>query len=126
MKSRKLSIMNSDHSETHSLGKVKGTEVMEAFGLSDIYYILSLWRADEVMVDNWSHHPQMHPLGGTSWGIKLEGLLGQWIHMGMSWSPHLNSTVIYGLHNGPSTFLDCLRVCSEVGQFSNPCTCSSE
>ena len=45
-----------------------GTEVIEAFGLSNIYYILSLLRADRVMVDNWNHHPQMHPLEGNfSW-----------------------------------------------------------
>ena len=52
--------MNSGCSQIHSLGKVKGTEVIEAFGLSDAYYILSLWRADGVMVDDQNHHPQMH------------------------------------------------------------------
>ena len=52
---------------------------------------------------------------GTSWRIKPEGLLGQQIHMGMSWSPCLNSTDGYGLSDGPSTFLNCHLVCSEVG-----------
>ena len=85
--------MNSSCSLTHSLGKVKGTEVIEAFGLSDVYYILSLLRADGVMVNDWNHHPQMHPSEGNFLGIKLEGLLGQWIHTGMSWFPCLNSMI---------------------------------
>ena len=63
---------------------------------------------------------------GTSWGIKLEGLLGWQIHTGTSWSPCLNSTIWYGLSNGPSTSLDCHGVCGKVGQFSNPHTCSCE
>ena len=65
--------MSSGHSQTYGLGKVKGTKVIEAFGLSDAYCVLSLWRANGAMVDDQNHHPQMHPLGGTSWGIKLEG-----------------------------------------------------
>ena len=76
------------------------------------------------MVDDQNHHPQMHLLEGNFLGIKLEGLLEWQIHTGMSWSPHLNSTVGYDLSNGPSTFLDCHRVCRKVGQFSNPHTCS--
>ena len=90
MTSRKLSITNPSCSQTHSLGKVKGTEVIEAFGLSNTYCILGLWRADRATVDNQNHHPQMHPSEGNFSGIKLKGLLGQQIHMGMSWSPHLN------------------------------------
>ena len=43
----------------------------------------------------------------TSKRIKLEGLLGWWIHMGMSWSPHLNLTMQYGLSNGPLILLNC-------------------
>ena len=60
--------MNSGHSQTHGLGKVMGTEVIEAFGLSNAYYILSLWRANGVMVDNWNHHPQTHLLEGNFFG----------------------------------------------------------
>ena len=87
---------------------------MKAFGLSDVYYILGLWRANKVIVDDQNHHPQMHPSEGNFLGIKLEGLLGKWIHMGLSWSPCLSSMVRYGLSNGPSTFLDCHRVCGKV------------
>ena len=54
--------MNSSCSQTHGLGKVRGTEVMEAFGLSNAYYVLGLWRANGVAVDDQNHHPQMHPL----------------------------------------------------------------
>ena len=47
---------------THDLGKVRGTEVMETFGLSDMSItFLSLLGADKVMVDDWNHHPQRHP-----------------------------------------------------------------
>ena len=52
--------MNSCCSQTHSLGK--GTEVIEAFGLSISYYIPSLWRVNGVMVGSQNHNPQMHPL----------------------------------------------------------------
>ena len=38
---RTLSIMNSCCSRTQGLAKVKGTEVIEAFGLSNAYYIPS-------------------------------------------------------------------------------------
>ena len=54
--------MNSCHSQTHDPGKVRGTEVTEAFGLSDVYYLLGLLGADEVRVDDQNHHPQRHPL----------------------------------------------------------------
>ena len=50
---------------THDLGKVAGTETMEAFGLSDVYGGLSLLGANVVMVDGWSHHPQRYPLWGN-------------------------------------------------------------
>ena len=60
--------MNSGHSLMHGLGKVRGTKGMEAFGLSNVYYVLSLLRANEVMVDDQNHHPQTHP----SEGILLE------------------------------------------------------
>ena len=53
--------MNLCCSQTHDPGKVKGTKVMEAFGLSDVYCILGLSGADGVMVDDHSHHPQRHP-----------------------------------------------------------------
>ena len=53
--------MNSCCSQTHNPGKVRGTEVTEAFGLSDIYCILGLLGADGVMVDYQNHHPQRHP-----------------------------------------------------------------
>ena len=68
--------MNSGCSQTHSLGKVKGTEVTEAFGLSDTCYIPSLWRADGVMVDDQNHHPQMHPLEGNFLGDQTRRVVG--------------------------------------------------
>ena len=51
-------MMNSSHSQTHNPGKAMGTEVMEAFGPSDIYCSLSLSGVNVVMVDGQSHHPQ--------------------------------------------------------------------
>ena len=54
--------MNSCHSQTHNLGKVRGTKVTEAFDLSNIYCNLSPLGADVAMVDGQSHHPQRHPL----------------------------------------------------------------
>ena len=36
---RKLLIMNSCCSQSHNLGKVRGTKVTEAFGLSDVYCV---------------------------------------------------------------------------------------
>ena len=76
MTSRKPLIMNSGHSQTHGLGKVRGTEVIKAFGLSDVYYILGLLRADEVMVDDQNHHPQMHPLEGNFLGDQTGRVVG--------------------------------------------------
>ena len=68
--------MNSGCSQTHGLGKVRGTEVIEAIGLSDVYYVLSLLRANGVMVDNWNHHPQMHPSEGNFLGVQTERVVG--------------------------------------------------
>ena len=68
--------MNSSHSQTHGLGKVRGTKVIEAFGLSDVYYILSLLRADEVTVDDQNHHPQMHPSEGNFLGDQTRRVVG--------------------------------------------------
>ena len=53
--------MNSCCSGTHGQGKVKGTKVIEAFGLSIAYYVPSLWRANKVMVGSQNHNPQMGP-----------------------------------------------------------------
>ena len=53
--------MNYCCSQTHNLGKVKGTKVMQAFGLSDIYYILGASGPSKVKADDQSHHPQRHP-----------------------------------------------------------------
>ena len=68
--------MNSSHSQTHSQGKVKGTEVMEAFDLSDAYYILGPWRANGVMVGGQNHNPQMHPLEGNFSGDQTRRVVG--------------------------------------------------
>ena len=54
--------MNSCHSQTHGLGKGKGTKVIEAFGLSISYYIPGLWKVDGVMMGSQNHNPQMCPL----------------------------------------------------------------
>ena len=43
-------------------GKVRGTEVVEVFGLSNIYCNLGPLGANMVMVDSQSYHPQRHPL----------------------------------------------------------------
>ena len=127
MTSRKPLIMNSSCSQTHDLEKVKGTEVIEAFDLSNAYYILGLWRANGLTVGCWNHNPQMHLLEGNFLGDQTGRVVGLAdSHMGMSWSPHLNSMVRYSLSNGLSAFLDCHWVCSKVGQFSNPHTCSCE
>ena len=56
--------MSSCHSQTLGLGKVMGTEVMEAFGLSNIYCSLDPLGAGVAMVDGQNHHPQRYP----SWG----------------------------------------------------------
>ena len=42
-----------------------GNEVMEAFGLSNIYCSLDPLGADVAMVDGQSHHPQRYPLWGN-------------------------------------------------------------
>ena len=68
--------MNSSHSQTHSLGKVKGTGVIEAFDLSNAYYILSLWRADGVMVGGQNHNPQMHLSEGNFLGDQTRRVVG--------------------------------------------------
>ena len=47
-------------------GEGKGTKVMEAFGLSDICYVPSFLRADNVMVDNWNHISRCILQRGTS------------------------------------------------------------
>ena len=98
----------------------------EGNGPSDDYCSLGLWGADVVMVDIQSHHPQGYPL----WRNLLNGQIGRVVGLVGSHTdapaPHLYSMVCYGLGSGSSTFLDCHRVNSEVGQFSNPCTCSSE
>ena len=59
-----LLIMSSFHSQNHSLGKVKGAEVIEASGLSISYYVPGPWRASKVMVDSQNHNLQMHLLEG--------------------------------------------------------------
>ena len=68
--------MNSSHSQTHSLGKVRGTEVMEAFDVSNISYILGLLRANKVMVDGQNHHPQTHPSEGNLRGGQTRMVVG--------------------------------------------------
>ena len=68
--------MNSGCSQTHSLGKVKGTKVIEAFGLSNVYYVLDLLRADGVTVDNQNHHLQMHPSEGNFSGDQTRRVVG--------------------------------------------------
>ena len=101
--------MSSCHSRTHNLGKVRGTKVMESFGLSNAYCNLGPLGADMVMVDGQSHHLQRHPLQGnlldgqTSRVVGLADLyvavlaplpslsnplwLGQWLVklLGLSW-----------------------------------------
>ena len=62
MTTRKPLIMNSGHSQNHGLGKVMGTKVMEAFGLSNVYCVPGLLGANEVMVDDQNHHPWRYPL----------------------------------------------------------------
>ena len=39
--------------------------MIEAFGLSNVYYILGLLRAKEVIIDNWNDPPKMHPSEGN-------------------------------------------------------------
>ena len=68
--------MNSGRSQTHGLGKVKGTDMTEAFGLSDAYCILGLWRANGAMMDDWNHHPEMHLLEGNFLGDHTGRVVG--------------------------------------------------
>ena len=56
------SIMNSYYFQTHGLGKVKGTKVIEAFGLSYAYYVPGLLRADRVTLGSQNCNLQMHLL----------------------------------------------------------------
>ena len=49
---------------------------MEAFSLSDVYYILSLLRANGVIVDGQNHHPQMHPSEGNFLGDQTRRVVG--------------------------------------------------
>ena len=55
---------------------MKGTEVIEAFGLSNAYYILGLSRAGGVMVDDWNHNPQMHLLEENFLGDQTGRVVG--------------------------------------------------
>ena len=57
--------MSSCHSRTPDLGKVMGTEAMEAFGLSDVYCSIYPLGANVAMIDIQSHHPQRYPLSGN-------------------------------------------------------------
>ena len=76
MTSRKLLIANFGHSQIHSLGKVGGTEVMEAFDLSNIYCILGLSGANEAMVDDGNHHPWRHLSEGSLSGDQTGRVVG--------------------------------------------------
>ena len=55
---------------------MRRTEVMEAFGLSNVCYMLGLLRAEEVTVDDWNHHPQMHPSEGNLLGNQTGRVVG--------------------------------------------------
>ena len=68
--------MTSSCSQTQGLGKVKGTKVIEAFDLSNAYYILGHRRADGVMVGGWNHNPQTHPLEGNFSGDQTRKVVG--------------------------------------------------
>ena len=122
----KSSIVSSCCSQTHDLGKVMGSEVTEACGLSDIYCSLGLLRADVVMVDGQSHPPQAYLLWGNLSNSQIGRAVGPAGSHVDTPAPHPYSMACYGLHNGSSTFLDCHSISSKVGQFSNPHTCSSE
>ena len=69
-------IANSSHSQSHGVGKMKGTKAIEAFELSNAYYVLSSWRANGVMVDGQKHNPQMHPLEGNFLGDQPGRVVG--------------------------------------------------
>ena len=58
--------MNSYHSQNHGLGKVKGTEVIEASGLANACYTPGPLWANGVMADSQNCHLQMHLLEGNS------------------------------------------------------------
>ena len=86
---RTLLIMNCYCSQNHSLGKVKGTKVTEAFDLSDAYYMLlapcgPIWRWWVVRTAIsrcvfWRETPR---------GIEPEGIVGLAdLHMGISRIP---------------------------------------
>ena len=62
MDNKPLSFSNSQSREG------EGNEVMEAFGLSNVYYVLSPSGAGKVEVDAQSHHPQRHPSEGSLLG----------------------------------------------------------
>ena len=68
--------MNSGHSQTHGPEKVRGTEVIEAFGLSKAYYILGLLRASEVMVGDQNHISKTHPSEGNFLGDQTRRVVG--------------------------------------------------
>ena len=85
--------MNSGHSQPHGLRKVKGTEVIGAFGLSDAYYVLSLWRATGVRVDDQNHHPQTHPSEGNFLGDQTGRVVRLADSHRASLSPCLNSVI---------------------------------
>ena len=53
----KLSITSSYHSQTQGLGKVMVTEVVVAFGPSDVYYSLRPPGASVAMVGGQNQHP---------------------------------------------------------------------
>ena len=69
-------MMSSYHSQTHGPGKVMVTEVVVAFGPSDVYYSLGPLGAGMAMVDGQNQHPRGLFLRGTSQEVKLKGLLG--------------------------------------------------
>ena len=62
----KAIIMSSYHSQTHGLGKATVTEMVVAFGPSDIYCSLGPSGAGMVMVDGQNQHPQGCLLGNLS------------------------------------------------------------
>ena len=68
MTSRKPSITNPSHSQTHGLGKVKGTKVIEAFDLSNAYYVLGPWMADGVIFVGQNHKYPDASFGGELLG----------------------------------------------------------
>ena len=72
---------------------MRGTKVIEAFGLSNVYYVLSLLRADEVAVDDWYQHPQMHPSEGNFLGDQTRRVVGLVDSHGDVWPPHLNLAI---------------------------------